>query len=90
MFHGRLNTKNSFFWLCSRIRKAGIHLTVCVDSIAASGGYMMASVADNICAGEWADTFFSTIVVGSSSISFTGCHFMNLQLPLLWSVALVL
>ncbi|KAG7339260.1 peptidase S49 family protein [Nitzschia inconspicua] len=44
-----------------RIRKAGIHLTVCVDSIAASGGYMMASVADQIYAAPFA-------VVGSIGV----------------------
>lgn len=32
----------------SRIRDKGITLTVCVDSIAASGGYMMACVADKL------------------------------------------
>jgi len=37
-----------------RIRKAGIRLVVCVDSVAASGGYMMASVADVICAAPFA------------------------------------
>jgi len=37
-----------------RIRKAGIRLTICVDSIAASGGYMMASVADRIYAAPFA------------------------------------
>jgi len=31
-----------------RIRKAGIHLVSCVDTVAASGGYMMAAVADRI------------------------------------------
>mmetsp|Transcript_22455 Transcript_22455/g.48884 ORF Transcript_22455/g.48884 Transcript_22455/m.48884 type:complete len:586 (-) Transcript_22455:317-2074(-) len=44
-----------------RIRKAGVHLTVCVDSVAASGGYMMASVADWICAAPFA-------VVGSIGV----------------------
>ena len=39
-----------------RIRDAELPLTVCVDEIAASGGYMMASVADHIVA-----TNFSTI-----------------------------
>lgn len=34
----------------SRIRDAGINLTVCVDKVAASGGYMMACVADNLIA----------------------------------------
>lgn len=33
-----------------RVRKAGIPLTVLVDKVAASGGYMMACVADKICA----------------------------------------
>lgn len=33
-----------------RLRTAGIHLTVCVDKVAASGGYMMACTADRILA----------------------------------------
>lgn len=33
-----------------RIKKSGIPLTVCVDKVAASGGYMMACVADKILA----------------------------------------
>lgn len=37
-----------------RIRKAGIKLVVCVDTVAASGGYMMASVGDTICAAPFA------------------------------------
>jgi serine protease SohB len=44
-----------------RIRKAGIHLTCCVDTVAASGGYMMASVANKICAAPFA-------VVGSIGV----------------------
>lgn len=32
----------------TRLRKAGIKLTVCVDEVAASGGYMMACVGDRI------------------------------------------
>jgi len=44
-----------------RIRKAGIHLVVCVDTMAASGGYMMASTADKICAAPFA-------VVGSIGV----------------------
>ena len=44
-----------------RIRKAGIHLTCCVDTVAASGGYMMASVADKVCAAPFA-------VVGSIGV----------------------
>jgi serine protease SohB len=38
----------------SRIRDKGITLTVCVDSIAASGGYMMACVADKLSAAPFA------------------------------------
>ncbi len=33
-----------------RVRKAGVPLTVLVDKVAASGGYMMACVANKICA----------------------------------------
>eukprot|EP00537_Pseudo-nitzschia_pungens_P012320 CAMPEP_0172387492 /NCGR_PEP_ID=MMETSP1061-20121228/4788_1 /TAXON_ID=37318 /ORGANISM="Pseudo-nitzschia pungens, Strain cf. pungens" /LENGTH=563 /DNA_ID=CAMNT_0013117143 /DNA_START=241 /DNA_END=1932 /DNA_ORIENTATION=+ len=44
-----------------RIRKAGIHLTCCIDTVAASGGYMMASVANTICAAPFA-------VVGSIGV----------------------
>ena len=45
-----------------RIREAGIKLTVAVDEIAASGGYMMAAVADHIIAGPFA-------VVGSIGVA---------------------
>ena len=37
-----------------RIRKAGIQLVVCVDTVAASGGYMMAAVGDTVCAAPFA------------------------------------
>ncbi|WP_461482211.1 protease SohB [Porticoccus sp.] len=37
-----------------RIRQQGIPLTVCVDKVAASGGYMMACVADRILAAPFA------------------------------------
>ncbi len=37
-----------------RIRDAGLKLTVCVDKVAASGGYMMACVADKIVAAPFA------------------------------------
>ena len=33
-----------------RIKNANLHLTVCVDLMAASGGYMMACIGDEICA----------------------------------------
>lgn len=38
----------------ARIRDKGLHLTVSVDKVAASGGYMMASVADRIVAAPFA------------------------------------
>jgi len=34
----------------ARLKQAGLRLTVCVDTVAASGGYMMAAVADHIVA----------------------------------------
>lgn len=37
-----------------RIKDAGLILTVCVDKISASGGYMMACVADKIIASDFA------------------------------------
>lgn len=37
-----------------RIKNAGINLTVCVDKVAASGGYMMACVADKVVAAPFA------------------------------------
>ena len=45
----------------ARIKDAGLTLTVCVDKIAASGGYMMACVADRILAAPFA-------VVGSIGV----------------------
>lgn len=45
----------------ARIKDAGLTLTVCVDKIAASGGYMMACVADNILSAPFA-------VVGSIGV----------------------
>lgn len=38
----------------ARLKSAGLKLTACVDLIAASGGYMMASVADKIIASPFA------------------------------------
>ena len=37
-----------------RLREAGVHLTVSVDKVAASGGYMMATMADRIIAAPFA------------------------------------
>lgn len=44
-----------------RLRDAGIRLTVCVDTVAASGGYMMAVVSDELVAAPFA-------VVGSIGV----------------------
>lgn len=38
----------------ARLRSAGVHLTVAVDKVAASGGYLMACVADRILAAPFA------------------------------------
>lgn len=38
----------------ARIRKAGVPLTVCVDKVAASGGYMMACIGERILAAPFA------------------------------------
>jgi len=38
----------------SRIKEKGVPLTICVDKVAASGGYMMACVAHTICAAPFA------------------------------------
>lgn len=38
----------------ARLKQAGLTLTVCVDKISASGGYMMACVADKIIASDFA------------------------------------
>lgn len=45
----------------TRLKSAGVKLTICVDKIAASGGYMMACVADQILAAPFA-------VVGSIGV----------------------
>lgn len=38
----------------TRIRDAGVPLTICVDKVAASGGYMMACIADKVLAAPFA------------------------------------
>lgn len=45
----------------ARLRDAGFNLTICVDKVAASGGYMMACIADEIIAAPFA-------VVGSIGV----------------------
>ena len=47
-----------------RMKDAGLHLTVCIDQVAASGGYMMACVGDKIIASNFA-------VVGSIGVIST-------------------
>jgi serine protease SohB len=37
-----------------RLREAGFHLTICVDKVAASGGYMMACIANQIISAPFA------------------------------------
>eukprot|EP00978_Attheya_sp_CCMP212_P009125 scaffold21499_cov60-Attheya_sp.AAC.3 len=44
-----------------RIRKAGIQLIICIDTVATSGGYMIASVFDKICAAPFARKYKRTI-----------------------------
>ncbi|MFX4953421.1 protease SohB [Acinetobacter baumannii] len=44
-----------------RLRDAGFHLTICVDKVAASGGYMMACIANEIISAHFA-------VVGSIGV----------------------
>ncbi len=44
-----------------RLRDAGFNLTICVDKVAASGGYMMACIANQIIAAPFA-------VVGSIGV----------------------
>lgn len=60
------------YGLCSsqldRIKKAEIPLTVCVDKVAASGGYMMACIADKILAAPFA-------IVGSVGVMATVTNF---------------
>lgn len=48
----------------ARIKAAGLKLTVCVDEVAASGGYMMAAVSDKIIASPFA-------VIGSIGVVTT-------------------
>ena len=44
-----------------RLKEAGLHLTICIEQVAASGGYMMACTADTIVASPFA-------VVGSIGV----------------------
>ena len=52
-----------------RLREAGLKLTVCVDEIAASGGYMMACVADKIIAAPFATLGSIGVVAGVPNVN---------------------
>lgn len=51
-----------------RIRDAGIRLTVCVDKVAASGGYMMACVANEIVAAPFAMVGSIGVIAGMPNV----------------------
>lgn len=55
----------------SRLKKAKIPLTVAVDKVAASGGYLMACVADKIISSPWA-------IIGSIGVVAEFPNFFNL------------
>lgn len=52
-----------------RLRDAGIRLTVCVDTVAASGGYMMACVADHVVAAPFAMIGSIGVIAGAPNLS---------------------
>jgi signal peptide peptidase SppA len=51
-----------------RLKQAQLPLTVCVDEVAASGGYMMACVADEICASPFAAVGSIGVVATSPNV----------------------
>jgi len=53
----------------ARLRKAKIKTVVCVDTVAASGGYMMACVANTICAAPFAFIGSIGVVAGVPNFS---------------------
>eukprot|EP00929_Paragymnodinium_shiwhaense_P064262 TRINITY_DN32180_c0_g1_i1.p1 TRINITY_DN32180_c0_g1~~TRINITY_DN32180_c0_g1_i1.p1 ORF type:complete len:559 (-),score=109.73 TRINITY_DN32180_c0_g1_i1:307-1926(-) len=52
-----------------RLRSAGIPLTVCVDTVAASGGYMMACVADHVVSAPFAMLGSIGVIAGAPNFS---------------------
>ncbi len=52
-----------------RIRKAGVTLAVCIDTVAASGGYMMACIAHTIVAAPFAIVGSIGVVAGVPNVS---------------------
>lgn len=51
-----------------RLRTAGLRLTACVDTVAASGGYMMACVADRIVAAPFAMVGSIGVIAGVPNV----------------------
>ena len=63
----------------TRLKNAGMKVTICVDVIAASGGYMMAAVADKIVASPFA--FIGSIGVVAGIPNFhKRCRLLSLHL----------
>lgn len=52
----------------SRFRRAGVHLVACVDVIAASGGYMLACIADHLVAAPFALLGSIGVVAGMPNV----------------------
>lgn len=61
-----------------RLRDAGFHLTICVDKVAASGGYMMACIANEIISAPFA-------VVGSIGVVAQVPNFNRLLKNITWT-----
>ena len=54
----------------TRLKQSGLKLTICVEQVAASGGYMMACVADKIVASPFA-------VLGSIGVITQVCSLID-------------
>ncbi len=54
-----------------RLRDAGFHLTICVDKVAASGGYMMACIANEIISAPFAVVGSIGVVAQVPNITWT-------------------
>ncbi len=55
-----------------RLKSAGLHLTICVTEVAASGGYMMACTADKIVAGPLAILGSIGVITDIPNVSWRG------------------
>ena len=62
----------------ARIRARNIPLTICVDKVAASGGYMMACVANKILAAPFA-------VIGSIGVVASLPNFHRVLKKMMWT-----